>query len=423
MGFSFIHAADMHLDTPFEGIARVSPEIASQLRDASLDAFDGLVDCAIRNDAAFVLLAGDNYDGSVRGVRAQLRMLRGLERLSARGIKTFIINGNHDPPEGWSAVKSWPEGVTVFGHETVASAAVERGGVHLATVHGISFSQRTAGENLAARFTRASAPGFHVGLLHCSAGANTEHESCCPTTVRDLQEAGMNYWALGHVHKREFLCEGGPWIVYPGNLQGRSPKPSECGAKGAVVVEVDGSQVVRVEFAPLDRVRFAVSFVDVSTLADLPALRRMLVQRLEQLRKEHEGRGLLVRAVLRGRGGVHRDLIRLGAVEALCEDLRGECKGMEPFVWWESIQDATRSRIDVEQVRLRGDFLSELVKVAERIGAGEESRAAFFRDVCANLPAARLQGRIPELDGGAEAEELERAVMLALELLEEESDS
>jgi len=423
VGFSFIHAADMHLDTPFEGIARVSPEIASQLRDASLDAFDGLVDCAIRNDAAFVLLAGDNYDGSVRGVRAQLRMLRGLERLSARGIKTFIINGNHDPPEGWSAVKSWPEGVTVFGHETVASAAVERGGVHLATVHGISFSQRTAGENLAARFTRASAPGFHVGLLHCSAGANTEHESCCPTTVRDLQEAGMNYWALGHVHKREFLCEGGPWIVYPGNLQGRSPKPSECGAKGAVVVEVDGSQVVRVEFAPLDRVRFAVSFVDVSTLADLPALRRMLVQRLEQLRKEHEGRGLLVRAVLRGRGGVHRDLIRLGAVEALCEDLRGECKGMEPFVWWESIQDATRSRIDVEQVRLRGDFLSELVKVAERIGAGEESRAAFFRDVCANLPAARLQGRIPELDGGAEAEELERAVMLALELLEEESDS
>ncbi len=423
MGFSFIHAADMHLDTPFEGIARVSPEVATRLRDASLDAFDGLVDCAIRIDAAFVLLAGDNYDGSVRGVRAQLRMLRGLERLSARGIKAFIVNGNHDPPEGWSAVKSWPEGVTVFGHEEVASVAVEREGVQLATVHGISFSQRTSGENLAARFTRTSAPGFHVGMLHCSAGANTEHESCCPTTVRDLQGAGMNYWALGHVHKREFLCEGGPWIVYPGNLQGRSPKPSECGAKGAVVVEVDGSQVVRVEFAPLDRVRFVVPSVDVSTLADLPSLRRMLVQRLEQLRKEHEGRGLLVRAVLRGRGGVHRDLIRLGAVEALCEDLRGECRGMDPFVWWESIQDATRPRIDLEQVRMRGDFLSELVKVAERIGADDAERASFIQDVCANLPAARLQGRIPELDGGAEAEELERAVMLALELLEEESDS
>ena len=423
MGFTFIHAADMHLDTPFEGIARVSPAVAAQLRDASLEAFDALVDCAIRNDAAFVLLAGDNYDGAERGVRAQLRMLRGLERLSARGIQTFIVNGNHDPPEGWSAVKSWPEGVKVFGHEAVESAAVEREGVRLATVHGISFSQRTAGENLAARFTRASAPGFHVGLLHCSAGVNTEHESCCPTTVRDLQAAGMNYWALGHIHKREFLCEGGPWIVYPGNLQGRSAKPSECGAKGAVVVEVDGGQVARVEFAPVDRVRFVVAPVDVSTLADLPELRRMLVRRLEQLRKEHEGRGLLVRAVLRGRGGVHRDLIRAGAAEALCEDLRGECKDMEPFVWWESIQDATRPNLDTEQVRKRGDFLSELVKVAERIGAGEEERAAFFREVCANLPAARLQGRIPEPDGGVEAEELERAVMLALDLLEEKTDS
>jgi DNA repair protein SbcD/Mre11 len=423
VGFTFIHAADLHLDTPFEGIARVSPEVAAQLRDASLDAFDALVACAIRKDAAFVLLAGDIYDGPARGVRAQLRFLRGLERLSARGIKTCIVHGNHDPLEGWSAIKAWPQGVTVFGSEKVESVVVERGGVRVATVQGISYAQRAAGENLAPRFKRTAAPGLHVGLLHCTVGQNAEHETCCPTTVRDLQGTGMNYWALGHIHRREYPCEGGPWIVYPGNLQGRSPKPSECGAKGAVVVEVDGSLVTRVEFEALDRVRFVAPGFDVSGIQELPALRPVLLQRLEQLRKEHEGRGLLVRAALRGRGGVHRDLARPGALEALLEDLRTECRDLAPFVWWESLQDATRPRIDVEEVRKRGDFLSELVRVAESLGADAEERARFTAEAVAALPLARLNDKIPEPGADTLTDELDRAMLLALELLEEEADA
>ena len=107
MGFRFIHAADLHLDTPFQGVARVSEEIAALLRDASLDAFDRVVQAAVDHQVAFVLFAGDIYDGEQRGVRAQLRFLRGLERLARHNIKVFIVHGNHDPLGGWSAVREW----------------------------------------------------------------------------------------------------------------------------------------------------------------------------------------------------------------------------------------------------------------------------------------------------------------------------
>ncbi|EQD56849.1 metallophosphoesterase, partial [mine drainage metagenome] len=138
MSFCFIHAADLHLDTPFKGIERVSPVIGEALRDASLKAFDALIDLAEKRNAAFVLLAGDIYDGPERGVRAQLRFYNGLKRLSDMSIHSFVVHGNHDPLNaGWSAIRDWPQLATIFGHDTIGSVVVERDGVQLATVHGI----------------------------------------------------------------------------------------------------------------------------------------------------------------------------------------------------------------------------------------------------------------------------------------------
>src|SRR5260370_25061087 len=113
--FRFVHASDLHLDTPYEGIGRVDPEVAAALRDASLEAWDALVKLTIDREADFLVLAGDIYDGSDRGVRAQLRFLRGVEELSRRAIQAFIVYGNHDLLDGWGAIRSWPTAVTIFG--------------------------------------------------------------------------------------------------------------------------------------------------------------------------------------------------------------------------------------------------------------------------------------------------------------------
>src|ERR1019366_6329576 len=141
--FSFVHAADLHLDTPFKGIGSTAPLVAEQLREASLAAFDSLVDLCLERRVAFLVVAGDIYDGPERGLRAQMRFRDGLARLSTAGISSFVVHGNHDPVEtGWSALGGpWPERVTVFGTGTVKAVPIEVDGNPLATVQGISFAQ------------------------------------------------------------------------------------------------------------------------------------------------------------------------------------------------------------------------------------------------------------------------------------------
>ncbi len=414
--FRFIHAADLHLDTPFEDIRRVAPHVADALRDASLDAWDGLVGLTIEQEAAFLLLAGDIYDGAERGVRAQLRFLRGLERLTQKGIQVFVVHGNHDPLDGWSAIPRFPDGVKVFGTE-VEAAPVEHGGERLATVYGISYSTRDITENLAVRFRKGPGAGLHIGLLHCNAGNNPQHAPYSPCSLDGLRAAGMDYWALGHIHQHQVM-DRDPWIVYPGNLQGRSPKSSEQGEKGAIVVEVQGHRVQGARFVALDRVRFLTLDVDVSDAEGLPDIGRDLRASAARTRAANPGRGLVLRATLTGRGGAHSDLRRPGAVEELLEDLRGDVEGERPFLWWESVRDDTTTALDRDAILARGDFSAELLCVSQSLISDGGGAAAFL--AAQDEPLRRAVRRLLlDVDPVEAADLLRDAEALALEMLEE----
>ena len=113
--FSFVHTADLHLDSPFSGLRQVDGEMAGLLKDATFKAFDQVVDLALGNKVDFLLVAGDVYDSSERSLRAQLRFADGLKRLADAGIRSFVCHGNHDPMDGWSASLHWPNEVHVFG--------------------------------------------------------------------------------------------------------------------------------------------------------------------------------------------------------------------------------------------------------------------------------------------------------------------
>jgi DNA repair exonuclease SbcCD nuclease subunit len=370
--FTFVHAADLHLDTPFEDIGRVPAPLAQVLRDASLEAWNALVELTIDRQASFLLLAGDVYDGDQRGIRAQTHFLRGLERLAERSIRVFLVLGNHDPLGGWSAIREWPPGVTVFGSDEVASVAVMRGSERLATVHGISYPRRDCSENLALRYGRTDDPGLHVGLLHANVGGDAAHALYSPCSVEDLRGAALDYWALGHIHERTILATGAPWIVYPGNLQGRSRKPSERGAKGAFVVEAEGDRIVDLEHVALDRVRYLHVDVDVAAARDTTERLTLLGRAAQHERAANPGPALLLDASL-GAATLQR-----GERARLLDELRRAAASERPLLWWIGLRAEAKPPLDRASALGRDDLAADLARRAQLLAADPAARARFL---------------------------------------------
>jgi DNA repair exonuclease SbcCD nuclease subunit len=397
MPFSFLHAADLHLDTPFTSVGGFPAAVGEALREASLEAWDQLVDVACQRQVDAVLLAGDLYDGAERGIRAQRAFLDGVTRLADQGIRTLLVHGNHDPiAEGWTAITAFPDLVTTFPARQVATVRFEAGGESV-VVHGTSYATAATSDNLAVRYPPAEGGGFHIGLLHANVGgAGTGHADYSPCTLDDLRQTGYQYWALGHVHGRRVLHQGDPWVVYPGNLQGRSTKPTERGAKGAVLVTVTDGVAAAPEFVALDRVRF----VDVELSIDPYHELGSLLEQLEALASPsaHDGRALIARATITGSGPLHQQLTAETRRAEVLDDLRRRGTERSPFVWWQSLTWQTRSRVEVVDLRRRDDFTADLLRSIDE--AGPDQRAAW-RDALPAEIARDLAALLPDGDDDA----------------------
>jgi DNA repair exonuclease SbcCD nuclease subunit len=342
--------------------------------------------------------------------------------LSAAGVETFVVHGNHDPLGGWSAIREWPNGVTVFGSGEVETVALMVGR-QAVEVQGISYATRDTCENLASRFRRATGKSLNIGLLHTNVGGNTDHASYAPCSLGDLDAAGMDYWALGHIHRHEFLREGGPWVAYSGDTQGRSPKPSEMGPKGVLVADASGSTVASVRFEPVDEVRFATCAVDISDISDLPMLQSRIGQRVDGLRIGNAERSLLVRVVLEGRGPVASDLHHDGALADFCAELRAGYDDLDPFVWIESLKDRSRVLLDLDALRQRDDFSSELLRLADGLTGDREGATSFVKAAAEKLgQPGQIEKALRDLEPEASEEVLAEALYLALDSLEREAD-
>ena len=362
----FVHAADLHLDSPFRGIQSEAPaNVAETLQRATFDAYDNIIGLCLREQVDALLVAGDIYDGADRSLRAQLKFIDGLIRLDAAGIRSFICHGNHDPLDGWEARLDLPSGCKRFGSE-VAGAPVFPNEPERAMIYGISYPRREVLENLSQRFLGIAQGGsFNVGLLHANVGGNPNHDAYSPCSVNDLVETDMDYWALGHVHTRQVLREKGPSIVYPGNSQGRHP--NESGERGVYLVEVDDYGTVRLEFHAMDVVRWETLEVDIAGLEDEQGLLIAIDDAAVSCGESAGGRPVVIRLALTGRGPLHRRLRREGTVDHIQERLNEQFANAQPWLWCERIQVNTAAPVSVDRIADREDFVGDMARLAREL--------------------------------------------------------
>ena len=353
MDFTFLHCADLHLGSPLLGLSLKDEAIARRFAQASRDAFSDLVTAAIAERVAFVLIAGDVYDGEWKDTAIGLFFARELSRLNRAEIPVFIIHGNHDAKNVVTSAIPLPDNVTTF---PVKRAKTQKLEALRVAIHGRSFLEREETENWAPTYPEALAGYFNIGMLHTSCDGKPGHASYAPCTTQDLVARGYDYWALGHVHQFEVLHEN-PHLVYPGNLQGRSIR--ECGPKGAVFVDVQDGRVRDLRRVITDQARWAEVVLDAGGHEDREALLRAVSQAFRPVAGDAEGRLVAARLRLTGATALHRSL--LADHSGFAVDALAAAQQNAEDIWIEKLRLDTRDLVEASGEDLAGVDLDALL--------------------------------------------------------------
>jgi DNA repair protein SbcD/Mre11 len=332
MRFTFIHAADLHIDSPLAGLSLKDKTVADRFAQAGRHAVQALVEEAISSKAAFLIIAGDIFDGDWKDATTGLFFVRAISALHREGIPTFIVKGNHDAESVMSRELPYPESVTTFSANKAETHTLD---AYRVALHGRSFPNRLTGEFVETYPARRDG-WLNIGVLHTSLDGTRGHEGYAPCTVEDLRRFGYDYWALGHVHAAEIVSRD-PWIVYPGNLQGRSVR--ETGAKGAMRVTVEDGIIVDVSPVGLDGARWAHLSIDVADISTDAELTSRIGAALADAHRKAEGRPLAVRITLTGATSFHGHLV--ARRDALQDDIRAHGFQLSGDCWVEQLRVKT----------------------------------------------------------------------------------
>lgn len=396
--FKFLHAADLHLDSPLRGLERYDGAPVDEIRGATRRALENLVRTAIDREVSFVVIAGDVYDGDWRDHHTGLFFVAEMCKLRDARIPVYLISGNHDAANRMTKTLRLPEEtVHRFGSKKPQTMHVEEYGV---SIHGQSFASGAVTENLACHYPPAVPGNFNLGLLHTCATGDEGHECYAPCSLDDLRGKQYDYWALGHVHQRRRLLAD-EHIHFSGNVQGRHVR--ETGAKGCLLVTVDDAGQPAIDFEPLDVLRWERCAIDASSCESGYDVLDRASDSLGQLLAASDERPLAVRMEIIGACPAHEKLAAepqrwLTEVRSLARDVGQE------RVWVEKVRIQTSLPRVIDEAALEDGPLGELFHFIAELRADPGAATKLtdeLADLWRKLPA--------ELKEGDDAPRLDRA--------------
>lgn len=372
MSVTFIHAADLHLGRAFAGLKNLPGPVYSKVLESGFQSLENIVEAAIQNDADFVLFVGDIFDSNLVSFRTYIRFRKQLEKLNEYGIQVFICHGNHDPLENSHFFK-WPDNVTVFQDETVSQKALTTKSGEIVHIYGFSYTKKQLTENKSNQFQKSGNAHFHIAMLHGNAEGQTEHDPYAPFSVRELIEKDFDYWALGHIHKRQILSTAPP-IVYPGNIQGMNKK--ELGEKGCMLVTLSQSEGASLAFVPTAPIIWREEAIDITNVETWDEA----VAKIEMLKDRLRTKNTFLLLRFEGYGKIHERLQERRELDDLILTLN-ECESdRQLFVWIVDMLVHTTRNWDRDELLKRQDFIGELMKTIEQYADFNEALQPLFNN-------------------------------------------
>jgi DNA repair protein SbcD/Mre11 len=369
--FRFVHTADLHLDSPLRTLALRDPGLAALIGSATRGALTRIVDLCLAEAVDALVIAGDLYDGAQTSMKTARFLVQELARLEAAGIRVFLIRGNHDAASRITRELILPPGVHVFGPR--AGTLVIETGARPVALHGISFRDPQAPESLLGRFPPPVAGAWNIGLLHSSLGGAAGHDPYAPCSVAELDAMGFDYWALGHIHRRE-VWRGRATVVMPGMPQGRDI--GEAGAKSVTLVTLGDDGRVTLAERPTATARFDRLAVDLSGLTDWRKTASRIEHALQAARRALPEEQIVLRLDLQGATPlaprIRRDIDLLAEQAAAAADAIGT-------IWIDGVHSACTAPADP----LGAGAVAELARLMAQAGHDPATRLRATEETAA----------------------------------------
>lgn len=363
---TFIHTADLHLGRAFAGLASTSSELGTELLEALSNSFRRVIDLAIERRVDFVVMAGDTFDSADISYSTHREFIEAMKRLDKAGIRVYLNTGNHDPMLGWSRrVDLLPPNVSVFPTAEVGRFSHVRDGIEVAVLYGRGFNESVEMENFALGYRRAPSDPIAIGVLHSDTSGDASYAPCTPG---DLIAGGLDYWALGHIHKTQVVLTAPP-AIYPGSPQGLNI--NENSDHGCYVVSIEPGAPARYTFVKTGQVAWERYEVDIADTGSLDMLEARIAEAGRALVTKH-GTPVCARVVLTGRGDVHAEVTRAGVLGELADAVNACYTSPGEWLRIDAIDDRTSALLDESMMREAGMFPGVVLGTVDELATRDD---------------------------------------------------